>query len=236
MNFSAAPWALSLCALYLFSATAGAQEEQDKLSLRMASVTRPPQEQYYLLTAKDAPVKVNVSTWQLSKAVTVTRGKKYYLTTKVPDAEQGENPAMHAICSFAPSVSGKEIIGILFRQQKDSAGHEWKMHQIEGDKANFKAGQRKVFNLSRYPIQIKFAGKVVKIAPRKSDSLKIPNSLKGEFIPVHGVFSTDASGKKWRRFLSSRWTANKHTRSIIFVYPQRSTKSLSYHGLDDSLE
>lgn len=236
MNFLAHLLTLSLGCLALFSTTISAQEQQKKVSLRVASVTKLPQEKYYLIASEGPPVEVDISSWQLSKAIPVTRGKKYYLTTQLPDAEKGEGPAAHAICSFTPSVSAKEIIGILFRQKKNAANRVWQLHQIKGDEANFKAGQRKVFNLSRFPVQIRFAGKIVKIPPRKSNDINIPNALNGQFIPVHGVFSSDASDKNWRRFLSSRWVANKHTRSIIFVYPQKSTKSLTYHGLDDSLK
>lgn len=228
---------LIVICLSLFPWFLQAQESSDtgRVSLRVASVTQLPAKEYYLLANDEEPLKIEVSSWQLSEKVKVRSGKKYFLSTKIPNLENNESLASHSVCHFVPTESARDIIGIMFKRKNKSGKYDWKLHQLSGDRTDFKAGQRKVFNLSKYRVRMKYAGSVVNIPPGKSKNLKVPQSLKGDFIPVLGLFLANPQKTKWRRFLSSRWTANPHTRSIIFIYPEPSTKSLSYHGLDDSL-
>ena len=209
--------------------TLSAQHDKKEVNvqLQLASVSKLKQTEFFLIAKEEEPISVTLSSWQLSPKYTVKAGKAYRLVSSITD----QTP----MSSFRLSGGSKKVIGLLFKQKKSNST-PWRIQQLDASAANFKAGQRKVFNLSRVPIKIKYAGKVVLIKPREQKNLAIPKSLKGEYIPVVGVFLANKEKKKWRKFLSSRWVANKHTRSIMFVYAEPSTKSLIYHGLEDSIE
>ena len=98
---------LSLFLLCLFPLALHAQKagEESKHVLRIASVTKLPQEQYYLLTEGEEPIQIEASSWQLSQSVVVSSGRKYYLSTKLPDVEKNESIATYAVCVFRPNLS-----------------------------------------------------------------------------------------------------------------------------------
>lgn len=227
--------AIVLVCLSVVATATHAQEEAPKVSVRFCSIRDLPQKEYYLVS-ESFQTPVTVSSWFLSDAIKVPANVPLYLCDKKPDSENGDTLLTHAVAKLTLSGSHLRMIGLVM--PNPSAGKKGVLPMlvmtINGAVDKFRGGERMVFNLSKLPLAIKCGNsKAVLIKGAGRGVVKIPAGTKdGLFIPVVGQFQVN---NKWRKFMSSRWLTNDKVRTLMFVYPEPATKSLRFHGVEESL-
>lgn len=215
---------LTLVSLCLFSpAIAQDRLKGEMVKVRFVSVQKMTGKKYTVITGKTQH-QVEISSSQVSPELEISLGHSCQIKrTRTRDVDIDQP----VLATFTPKPHIKQQLVVLLPKNDSSPG-KWHIIQLDiGNKA-FKGGERYAVNLSSFPIVIRVGNSKTSLAPRKTRKIIEPKGKDGDFLRVVGAFNPSGT---WKLFMSSRWIRDAKVRSLMFIYPESRTQSLSWHGM-----